>query len=171
MNDETLLRLRDSRELFEQPERSPLDDYESWGVGPGAEYLFQLVRGNLFARLALELPAPADHEWIRGALARYAIARAEEVSREIRAEALRALSMLLPTGIVFALTLGRSRLADSSSSHWLSGTIAEALAVIGWVVLWSPSAIHGTDICALRGRRRAYRRLVALELDVRVAPS
>jgi hypothetical protein len=154
---EVVLRVRSARELFEQPERSPLDaDYEPWCVGPGAEYLVQVIRSSPKSRLAVEAPGAED---VGAALERYAAAKADELTLEVRGEVRRALWALVPTGIVFGLTLGLSRLADSSGSHWLSGTIAEALVVIGWVVLWSPIAILGTDIWALLGRRRAYRRL------------
>jgi len=154
---QVVLRVRDARELFEQPERSPLDgDYEPWCVGPGAEYIVQVIRSDPRAEIVVEVPSGED---VRAALDRYAGAHAEELTREIRGELRRALWALLPTGLVFALTLGLSRLADSSSSHWLSGTIAEALVVVGWVVLWAPIAILGTDIWILLGRRRAYRRL------------
>jgi hypothetical protein len=162
---QVVLRLRSARELFEQPERSPLDDdYEPWCVGPGAEYLVQLIRGSPRAQITVETPGTED---AGAALERYAAARADELTREIRGEVRRALWALIPTGLVFALTLGLSRLADSSGSHWLSGTIAEALVVIGWVVLWSPIAILGTDIWVLLGRRRAYRRLGLHAIEIR----
>jgi hypothetical protein len=162
---QVVLRVRDARELFEQPERSPLDDdYEPWCVGPGVEYLVQVLRADPKARITIEAPGAED---IGPALARYAGARDDELTREIRGEVRRALWALLPTGLVFALTLGLSRLADSSGSHWLSSTIAEALVVIGWVVLWAPVAILGTDIWILLGRRRAYQRLGSHEIEVR----
>ena len=82
-------------------------------------------------------------------------------------ELLRALWALIPTGAVFVISLALSRWASSSSSDWLSGAIAEALVVIGWVVLWAPIAILGTDIWILLGRRRAYRRLVSEQVEVR----
>jgi hypothetical protein len=153
------IRLRDARELFEQPERTPLDDdYEPWCVAPGAEYLVQVIRSDPGTTLTVEAPA-ADAA--RTALIRYTSARADELTREIHGELRRAAWGLLPTGAVFAVTLALSRLADSSGSHWLSGTIAEALVVIGWVVLWAPIAILGTDVWVLLGRRRAYRRLAS----------
>ncbi|MBA3717733.1 MAG: hypothetical protein H0W87_05865 [Actinobacteria bacterium] len=164
------LRLHEARELFEQPERSPLDpDYEPWCVLPGAEYLIQVIRSDPRARIAVEVPrgGPGPGE-VRAALVRYSGARAAELTREIRSEVRRALWTLLPTGIVFAVTLVLSRLADSSSSHWLSSTIAEALVVVGWVVLWAPIAILGTDIWILVGRRQGYRRLASHEVEVTV---
>lgn len=160
------IRLRDARELFEQPERTPLDeDYEPWCVAPGAEYLVQVMRSDPGAELVVET---SQADAARAAMVRYASARADELSREIRGELRRAAWGLLPTGAVFAVTLALSRLADSSGSHWLSGTIAEALVVIGWVVLWAPIAILGTDIWILIGRRRAYRNLAG---RVEVRPS
>jgi hypothetical protein len=163
------LRLRDVRELFEQPARTPLDDdYEPWCVGPGAEYLAQVARTEPGEQIILELPGPLPGaDQVQAALARYTRARADELTREIQAEVRHALRMLVPTGIVFALTLALSRLASAASSDWLSTTIAEALVVIGWVVLWSPVAILGTDIWALRRRRRAYERLGTNELELR----
>ncbi len=164
MSAQVSLRVRDARELFEQPERSPLDDdYEPWCVAPGAEYLVQVMRSDPRAELVVEVSSPED---ARTALARYSFARSDELTREIRGEVRRAVWALLPTGAIFAVTLALSRLADSSGSHWLSGTMAEALVVIGWVVLWAPVAILGTDIWVLLGRRRAYRRL-ASSVEVR----
>src|SRR5262249_18620724 len=154
------------RELFEQPDRSPLDeDYEPWCVGPAVEYLVQMVRGRRGAQLVVAVPEP---ERARAGLARYAAARADELTREIRDGTRRALWALLPTGAVFALTLALSRWAESSSSNWVSTTIAEALVVIGWVVLWAPIAILGTDIWVLIGRRHAYRMLPS-QVEVRPA--
>jgi hypothetical protein len=161
-----LVRLRDALELFEQPERSPLDDdYEPWCIGPAAEYLVQVVRSRPNAQLVIEVPEP---ERARAGLARYAAARAEELTREIRGGTRRALLALVPTGGVFVLTLALSRWADSAGSHWVSTTIAEALVVIGWVVLWAPIAILGTDIWVLMGQRHAYRKL-ASRVEVRAA--
>jgi hypothetical protein len=163
---EVSVRLRNARELFEQPERSPLDDdYESWCVVPAAEYLVQVLRGEGGARVVVETP---DAERAQTGLTRYADARADELTREINGDVKRALLALIPTGAVFALTLFLSRLADNSGSHWVSSTISEALVVIGWVVLWAPIAILGTDIWVLIGRRRAYRKL-ASAVEVRPA--
>jgi hypothetical protein len=50
-----------------------------------------------------------------------------------------------------------------------AGTIAEALVVIGWVILSAPIAILGTDIWILLGRRRAYRNLVSGRVEIRSA--
>jgi hypothetical protein len=164
---EVSVRLRDARELFEQPERSPLDpDYEPWCVVPAAEYLVQVFRGDGGATAVVETP---DAEPAQAALQRYAAARVDELTREIQGEVRHALWSLVPTGTVFALTLALSRWADSSSSHWISGTISEALVVIGWVVFWAPVAILGTDIWTLLGRRRAYRALASRRADVRSA--
>ena len=161
-----LVKLRDSRELFEQPERSPLDeDYEPWCVGPAVEYLVQVTRSRRGAKLVVEVPEP---ERARAGLARYAAARADELTREIRGGTRRALWALVPTGAVFVATLALSRWADSSGSNWVSTTIAEALVVIGWVVLWAPIAILGTDIWVLMGRRHAYRTLPA-QVEIRAA--
>ena len=161
-----LVRLRDARELFEQPERSPLDeDYEPWCVGPAVEYLVQVVRSGGDRQLVVAVPEP---ERARAGLARYAAARADELTREIRGGTRRALLALVPTGGVFAVTLALSRWADSAGSHWLSSTVAEALVVIGWVVLWAPIAILGTEIWVLMGQRHAYRRLPS-RVEVRVA--
>jgi len=167
MSSPLTLRLRDANELFDQPERSPLDsDYEPWCVAPGAEYLVQLIRSDPRARVVIETPG-AEEAGV--GLARYSAARAEELTREIRGELRRALWGLIPTGAIFALSLALSRLADSSGSHWISGTLSEALVVIGWVVLWAPVAILGTDIWILAGRRRAYRKLVSPHVEVRSA--
>jgi hypothetical protein len=156
------VRLREARELFEQPERSPLDaDYEPWCVGPGAEYLVEVIRTGGGRALVVETP---DAEQARAGLARYADARTGQLTREIQSQVRGALWALIPTGTIFALTLALSRWADSSGSHWLSTTMAEALVVIGWVVLWAPIAILGTDIWILIGRRRAYRKLAGVEV-------
>ena len=164
---ETALRLRHPRELFEQPERTPLDpDFEPWCVVPAAEYLVQALRTGTGARFVVETPQ-ADEA--RAGLARYSAARADELSREITAEAKRAVVTLIPTGIVFAASLALSRWAVTASSDWLSATLADALIVIGWVVLWAPIAILGTDIWVLVGRRRAYRRLVSDQVELRDA--
>lgn len=161
----SIVRLRDARELFEQPERGPLDaDYESWCVVPAAEYLVQVLRADAGVDIVVETP---DANQARAGLARYSAARADELTREIRGELRHALYALIPTGAVFALTLALSRLAANSSSHWFSTTISEALVVIGWVVLWAPIAILGTDIWTLLGRRRAYRELAAVEVRTR----
>jgi hypothetical protein len=121
------------------------------------------------ARLALELPSGARPEQVRAALNRYSDARAGQLTWEVRSEVRHALWMLVPTGAVFCLTLGLSRYADTAQSHWLSQTISEALVVIGWVVLWSPIAILGTDIWALLSRRRSYRRLATREVEILTA--
>jgi hypothetical protein len=156
------LRLRDPNELFEQPKRSPLDeDYEPWCVAPAAEYLVQVMRADRGAELVVETP---DAERARTGLGRYSEAHADELTREIRSQVNGALRSLVPTGVVFALTLALSRWAESSGSDWVSTTIAEALVVIGWVVLWAPIAILGTDIWVLVGRRRAYRRLAGIQV-------
>ncbi len=157
-----VLVLRDARELFEQPDRSPLDeDYEPWCVVPAAEYLVQVLRADAASHLVVETP---DADQARAGLARYAAARAGELTREMHGEFRRALWALVPTGAIFALTVVLSRLADRSSSHWFSTTISEALVVIGWVVLWAPIAILGTDIWMVLGRRRAYRKLAYVEV-------
>ena len=157
-----VLVLRDARELFEQPDRSPLDeDYEPWCVVPAAEYLVQVLRANAAGHVVVETP---DADQARAGLARYAAARAGELTREMHGEFRRALWALVPTGAIFALTVVLSRLADRSSSHWFSTTISEALVVIGWVVLWAPIAILGTDIWMVLGRRRAYRKLADVEV-------
>ena len=157
--------LRHARELFEQPERTPLDpDYEPWCVVPAAEHLIQVIRSSR-AHLVVEVPGANE---ARAALARYSTARAEELSREVATEVKRALWALIPTGAVFAIiSLALSRWASSSSSDWLSGAIAEALVVIGWVVLWARIPILGTDLWILLGRRRAYRRLVSEQVEIR----
>ena len=111
--------------------------------------------------LVVETP---EAERARAGLERYAAARAGELTREIHSEFKRALWALVPTGAIFALTVVLSRLADGSSSHWFSTTISEALVVIGWVVLWAPIAILGTDIWMVLGRRRAYRKLADVEV-------
>ena len=161
-----VVRLRDARELFEQPERTPLDpDYEPWCVVPAAEYLVQVIRSS-GDRLVVEVP---EADAARTALARYSAARADELTREIAGETKRAVWALIPTGLVFAVSLVLSRWAAGSSSHWLSETIAEALVVIGWVVFWAPVAILGTDIWLLFGRRRAYRDLVSGRVELRSA--
>ena len=65
------VRLRDPRELFEQPERSPLDeDFEPWCVVPAAEYLVQVMRGHPGSRLVVETP---DSERARAGLQRYSM--------------------------------------------------------------------------------------------------
>jgi hypothetical protein len=68
---------------------------------------------------------------------------------------------------VFAGSLALSRLAVASGSHWISQTISDALIVIGWVVLWSPIAILGTDVWVLIGRRRSYRQLLSDRVEIR----
>jgi hypothetical protein len=157
-----VVKLRDARELFEQPERSPLDeDYEPWCVLPAAEYLVQVLRADSTSRIVVETP---DADQARSGLARYAAARAGELTREMHGEVRRALWALVPTGAIFAGTVALSRLADRSSSDWFSTTISEALVVIGWVVFWSPIAILGTDIWMVLGRRRAYRKLAGVEV-------
>lgn len=165
---QVVLRLRDVRELFEEPERSPLDDdYEPWCTAPAAEYLAQVLRGDPKARITLEIPGTvAGPDEIRAALTRWARGQAAGLDREIRGEARHGLWALVPTGIVFALTLALSKYTDSSGSHWVSNTISEALVVIGWVVLWSPVAVFGTDIWVLRSRRRTYLRLASAEIEV-----
>jgi hypothetical protein len=156
------VRLRDPRELFEQPERSPLDeDYESWCVVPAAEYLVQVIRGHPAARLVVETP---DAERARAGLERFSAARAQELDREIHSQLKRALLALIPTGAVFVATLLLSRLAESAGSDWLSSSVSEALILIGWVVLWAPIAILGTDVWILTGQRRAYRKLASVEV-------
>jgi hypothetical protein len=126
--------------------------------------MVQVIRSNPDARIVVECPGG---ESVGGALERYANARADELTREIRAEVRRAIWTLIPTGIVFVASLVLSRLAVAASSDWLSETFAEALIVIGWVVLWSPVAILGTDIWVLIGLRRAYRRLASSQIEVR----
>ena len=164
---EVSVRLRDARELFELPERSPLDeDFEPWCVVPAAEYLVQGIRAGVNDRFVVETP---DADAAREGLARYAAARAEELSREIAAETKRAIVTLIPTATVFAASLALSRWAVTASSHWVSATLSDALIVIGWVVLWAPIAILGTDIWVLVGRRRAYRRLLSDQVEVRPA--
>src|SRR5262245_38526774 len=97
------LRLRDPRELFEEPERSPLDDdFESRCVAPAAEYLGQAIRARVGQRSVVETP---DADAARTALARYSAARTEELNLEIAAETKRALVTLIPTSIVFAASL------------------------------------------------------------------
>jgi hypothetical protein len=158
------LKVRDARELFDQPARSPLDDdYEPWCVAPGAEYLVQVIRSSPRAHIVVEAPGGED---VRPGLVRYSVARADELSREIHSDVKRALWTLIPTVIVFAVTLALSKITDSSDSHWLSETVSEALIVVGWVVLWSPIAILGTDIWILLGRRRAYRRLGSQQVEL-----
>jgi hypothetical protein len=157
-----VVKLRDPRELFEQPERTPLDeDYEPWCVVPAAEYLVQVLRADSTRRVVVETP---DADRARAGLVRYASARAGELTREMHGEFRRALWALVPTGAIFAATVALSRLADRSSSHWFSTTISEALVVIGWVVFWAPIAILGTDIWMVLGRRRAYRKLADVEV-------
>jgi len=160
---------RNARELFEQPARTPLDDdYEPWCIDRGVEHLAQVVRADPRARIVLDLPsAGPGAEQVRAAQVRYCEARAEELTLEIRAEIRHGLWALVPTGTVFALTLALSRLADNTGSHWISRTIAEALVVIGWVVLWAPVAIFGTDIWVLGASRRAYWQLARHELEIR----
>jgi hypothetical protein len=156
------VRLRDPRELFEQPERSPLDeDFEPWCVVPAAEYLVQVIRGHRGSRLVVETP---DSERARAGLQRYSAARADELTREIRSQLKRALWALIPTGAVFVGTVILSRLADGSGSHWFSNTVADVLILIGWVVLWAPIAILGTDVWVLAGLRHAYRKLASVEV-------
>jgi hypothetical protein len=166
---EVVLSLRDARELFDQPARTPLDDdYEPWCINPGVEHLAQVVRADPRASIVLDLPGTGPGaEQVRAAIARYSEARAEELTREIRSEIRHALWALVPTGTVFAASLALSRLADRSGSHWISATISEALVVIGWVVLWAPVAIFGTDIWVLGSRRRAYRQLARHKVDIR----
>ena len=157
-----VIALRDARELFEQPQRSPLDeDYEPWCVLPAAEFLVQAIRAGIGQRFVVETP---EADAARAGLARYSSARTDELSREISAEAKRAFVTLIPTGIVFAASLALSRWAVTASSDWVSATVSDALIVIGWVVLWAPVAILGTDIWLLVGRRRAYRRLAEVEI-------
>jgi len=159
---EVALRLRDPRELFEEPERSPLDDdFESWCVTPAAEYLVQAIRARVGQHFVVETP---DADAARAALTRYSAARIDELDLEITAETKRAFVTLIPTGIIFAGSLALSRWAVTASSDWLSATVSDALIVIGWVVLWAPVAILGTDIWLLIGRRRAYRRLEEVEI-------
>ena len=156
------VRLRDPRELFEQPERSPLDeDFEPWCIVPAAEYLVQVIRGHSGTRLVVETP---EAERARAGLERYAAARAAELTREIRSQLKRALWALIPTGAVFVGTVILSRLADGSGSHWFSNTVADVLILIGWVVLWAPIAILGTDVWVLAGLRHAYRKLASVEV-------
>ena len=156
------LRLRDPRELFEQPERSPLDeDFEPWCIVPAAEYLVQVIRGHSGTRLVVETP---EAERARAGLERYAAARAAKLTREIRSQLKRALWALIPTGAVFVGTVILSRLADGSGSHWFSNTVADVLILVGWVVLWAPIAILGTDVWVLAGLRHAYRKLASVEV-------
>ncbi len=171
---EVVLRLRAPGELFATPDRSPLDDdYELWCINPGVEHLAQVVRddhpkGPL--QVVVELPEQAvgpTADRVKAGVARYCAARAEELMREIRGATRRALWSLIPTGSVFAVPVLLSRLAESARDNWLSTTVSEALVVIGWVVLWSPVAILGTEIWGLRGRRSAYLRLAGLDLDLR----
>lgn len=169
---QTVLRLRNADELFSEPARSPLDDdYEPWCLQPGAEYLAEVVRGDPTPSIVLELPEPAgpSPDRIRLAIVRYCGARVDALGREIRGDTRRALLALVPTGILFGVLIILSRLANSAGSHWLNSTIAEALVVIGWVVLWAPVGILGTDIWATAGRRRAYERLGKLDLEIRTA--
>jgi hypothetical protein len=161
--------LRDAGELFEQPERTPLEpDYEPWCTGPGAEHLVSLLRADPGARVVVQLPSsgPGSDD-VRAALARYGSAHADRLEREIKAELRSGLLALIPAAIVFAGALALSRLANNASSHWVASTIAEALVVVGWVVAWAPIAVFGTDIWLLRGRRRAYRRLASEAIEVR----
>lgn len=155
------------------PARSPLDDdYEAWCLNPGVEHLVQVIREDdpKPLQVVLELPQVAagpTAERLKAGVARYCDARTEELSREIRGSTRRALWALIPAGLIFVATVGLSRLAEGASDDWTSTSVSEALVVIGWVVLWSPIAILGTEIWALRGRRSAYLRLAGLDLDVR----
>jgi len=161
---ELVLRLRDARELFEQPDRSPLDpDFEPWCIEPAAEYLVQVFRSSR-EHVVVEVPEPERAE---AALARFAAAQAEHLAREAFGDLKRGLLTLIPTGAIFALTLALSRLAVASGSHWISQTVSDALIVIGWVVLWLPVAILGTDVWVLIGRRRSYTQLASGRVEFR----
>jgi hypothetical protein len=166
---EAVLRLRDTGELFDQPKRTPLDaDYEDWCVRPAAEHLVTLFRADPDARVVLEIrSATSSPDEIRAALVRYAEAREADLALERRGEVRHGLWALVPTVAVFAGATLLSKWADSASSHWVSTTIAEALVVVGWVVLWAPIAVFGTDIWVLRGRRTAWRRLASGHIEVR----
>src|SRR5438552_7129096 len=108
------LSLRDTRELFEQPARTPLDpDYEPWCAGPAVDYIVSTLKADPGARVVLELPAGRDPSAVRAALERYSHARAGELTRENPAQSRSGPLGLLPTGLLFADSLARSRLADS----------------------------------------------------------
>ena len=161
--------LRDAGELFDQPQRSPLDpDYEPWCAEPAAEHIVALLRANPNDRVVLQLPpsGPGPEE-VRAALARYGQARAEQLERESKAEMHSGLLALIPAAIVFAVSLALSKIAARASNHWVASTIAEALIVVGWVVAWAPLAVFGTDVWLLRGRRQAYRRLASANIEFR----
>ncbi len=164
-----VIALRDARELFEQPERTPLDaDYEPWCTLPGAEHLVAVLRADPGAEVVVQLPsAGPGPEEVHAALARYGNAHADELEHEIKAEMRTGLLALVPAGIVFAGSLALSKVANGASNHWIASTIAEALVVVGWVVAWAPIAVFGTDVWLLRGRRRAYRRLASGSIEVR----
>jgi hypothetical protein len=166
---EAVLKLRDARELFEQPARTPFDDdYEPWCAAPGAVHLVTLLRANPTAHVVVELPPSGPgREEVSAALARYGRMHADRVKQEIRAEVRAGLLALVPAAIVFAGTLALSKLANSASSHWVANTLAEALVVIGWVVAWAPVAVFGTDVWILRSRRHAYKRLASRAVEVR----
>ena len=106
-------------------------------------------------------------EAAREPLARYGRAHADQLEQEINAEMRTGLLSLIPAGIIFAGSLALSRFANSASSHWVANILAEALVVIGWVVAWAPIAVFGTDIWALRSRRRAYERLSSRAVEFR----
>lgn len=164
-----VVRLRDARELFEQPARTPFDpDYEPWCLRPAAEHLVALKRADPSVRVVVEVPplGPAPDD-VRAALVCYADANAVRLAREIKVEMRSGLLALIPAAIVFAGSLALSRIANNASSHWVASTIAEALVVVGWVVAWAPVAVFGTDVWLLRSRKRAYQRLSSGGIEVR----
>ena len=111
---EAVLKLRDARELFEQPSLTPFDaDYELWCAGPAAEHIVALLRVHPEERIVVELPpsGPGPDE-VREALVRYGEARAEQLDREAKAEMRSGLLALIPAAAVFAGTLALSKIAS-----------------------------------------------------------
>ena len=166
------LQLRKPEQLFNTFDPSPFSerdldrDAESHIVGWARE-----VDRKAPLQLVVRLPPSARHSRaaaaIPEAVAHY-FAYASGQARLERRELMRigGWSLCIGVAVLAASFLASQQVTNALGNEGLGRLLAESLLILGWVANWKPLEIFLYDWWPLERRRKLYRRLASMQVDV-----
>jgi hypothetical protein len=180
MPHEITLHLNDVHHLFNAPE------FDLFSPHPrsvsGIESIMQelkpmrLQTGDAL-HTSIVLPpeqiTPDLPQQIRAAVARYTEQKIREMDGELASLRTRGFRALR-TGMLFlgaCLLLGALAERAEFLPHWLSSFLYNGFTIIGWVSLWHPAEAVLFDWAPYWLDKRLYRRIAAMEIEIKPASS
>jgi hypothetical protein len=164
------LKLHDLSQLFNSMDPSPFiekdldDDAEEFIVSWAQEFPFDAqIRLHVYLD---QWPAEDPKELVTTAVHNYFAHRAEITNLEFK-RLLKQGRTSLVIGLLFlSVCLGLSKMLLGNEAETWAVITRESLTIAGWVAMWRPMQIYLYDWWPLRRRRRVYRKLSRMPVEV-----